>query len=156
MRHPQAKWAQSTAPSYPCRIGQRQTHAACMSKSATVDDRRELGRHGEDLAFEYLRRAGMLVLDRNWRPRGAGLRGELDIVAREGDELVVVEVKTRRSIAYGSPTEAITQRKLRAMRSLTLAWLEQRSIHAPAIRFDVVSIVIPPAGQPVMEHLRAV
>jgi len=127
-----------------------------MGESAAVDDRRELGRHGEDLAFEYLRRSGMLVLDRNWRPRGAGLRGELDIVARDGDELVVVEVKTRRSIAYGSPAEAITRRKLRALRSLTLAWLEQRSIHAPAIRFDVVSIVIPPAGQPVIEHLRAV
>lgn len=108
------------------------------------------------MAFEYLRRSGMLVLDRNWRPRGAGVRGELDIVARDGDELVVVEVKTRRSIAYGSPAEAITRRKVRALRSLTLAWLEQRSIHAPAIRFDVVAIVIPPAGQPVIEHLRAV
>ncbi len=127
-----------------------------MSDSTTHDDRRELGRRGEDLAFEYLRRSGMLVLDRNWRPRGAGVRGELDIVARDGDELVVVEVKTRRSIAYGSPAEAITRRKVRALRSLTLAWLEQRSIHAPAIRFDVVAIVIPPAGQPVIEHLRAV
>ncbi len=108
------------------------------------------------MAFEYLRRSGMLVLDRNWRPRGAGVRGELDIVARDGDELVVVEVKTRRSIAYGSPAEAITRRKVRALRSLTLAWLEHRSIHAPAIRFNVVAIVIPPAGQPVIEHLRAV
>lgn len=127
-----------------------------MSKSKTIDDRGELGRLGEDLAFEYIRRSGMLVLDRNWRPRGAGIRGELDIVAREGDELVVVEVKTRRSIAYGTPAESITRRKIRALRSLALAWLDHRSIHAPNIRFDVISIVIPPAGQPVIEHLRAV
>jgi len=127
-----------------------------MSDAKTVDDRKELGRRGEDMAFDYIRRSGMLVLDRNWRPRKAGVRGELDIVARDGDELVVIEVKTRRSIAFGSPVEAITRRKVRALRSLALAWLEQRSIHAPNIRFDVVSIIIPPAGQPVIEHLKAV
>jgi len=121
-----------------------------------METNQEIGRHGEDLAFDYVRQAGMLVLDRNWRPHGADVRGELDIIARDGDELVVVEVKTRRSIAYGTPAEAITRRKIRALRSLTLAWLDQRSIHAPNIRFDVISIIIPPAGQPVIEHLRAV
>ena len=121
-----------------------------------METNQEIGRHGEDLAFDYVRQAGMLVLDRNWRPHDADVRGELDIIARDGDELVVVEVKTRRSIAYGTPAEAITRRKIRALRSLTLAWLEQRSIHAPTIRFDVISIIIPPAGQPVIEHLRAV
>lgn len=127
-----------------------------MSDTSTSSDRIELGRRGEDLAFDYLRKSGMLVLDRNWRPTGAGVRGELDIVARDGDELVIVEVKTRRSIAYGAPVESITRRKIRALRSLALAWLDQRSIHAPNMRFDVVSIIIPPAGQPVIEHLRAV
>lgn len=131
-------------------------HAHGMSKAQPKDDRRELGRRGEDLAVDHLRRAGLLVLDRNWRPHRAGVRGELDIVAREGDELVVVEVKTRRSLAYGVPAESITQRKIRSLRSLALAWLEQRSVHAPNIRFDVVSIVIPPAGHPVIEHLRSV
>ena len=106
--------------------------------------------------MEYLRSRGLVVLDRNWRPRGQGVRGELDLVARDGNELVIIEVKTRRSIAYGSPVEAVTTRKMRSLRSLALAWLEHRSVHAPRIRFDVVAVTIPPAGQPVIEHLRAV
>lgn len=128
-----------------------------MSKStAAADDRTRIGHYGEQLAAKYLRSAGMVVLDRNWRPRGLGVRGELDLVARDGDELVIVEVKTRRSIAFGAPSEAVTARKLRSLRSLALAWLDDRCIHAPKLRFDVIAVTLPPAGQPVIEHLRAV
>lgn len=128
-----------------------------MSQSAAAaDDRTRIGHYGEQLAAEYLRSAGMVVLDRNWRPRGRGVRGELDLVARDGDELVIVEVKTRRSIAFGAPSEAVTARKLRSLRSLALAWLDDRCIHAPKLRFDVIAVTLPPAGQPVIEHLRAV
>jgi putative endonuclease len=128
-----------------------------MSHSTKATDSRQLtGQYGEQLAAEYLRSAGMILLDRNWRPRGRGLRGELDLVARDGDELVIVEVKTRRSIAFGAPSEAVTARKLRALRSLALAWLDDRCIHAPQLRFDVVAVTLPPAGHPVIEHLRAV
>lgn len=128
-----------------------------MSKStAAADDRTRIGHYGEQLAAEYLRSAGMVVLDRNWRPRGLGVRGELDLVVRDGDELVIVEVKTRRSIAFGAPSEAVTARKLRSLRSLALAWLDDRCIHAPKLRFDVIAVTLPPAGQPVIEHLRAV
>ena len=119
-------------------------------------DRTALGQRGEQLAMEYLRTQGMTVLDRNWRPRGQGVRGELDLVARDGDDLVIVEVKTRRSIAYGTAVEAVTTRKMRVLRSLALAWLDFRSVHAPRLRFDVVAVTIPPVGQPVIEHLRAV
>lgn len=127
-----------------------------MDVEQARDDRIALGQRGEQLALEFLRARGMVVLDRNWRPRGQGIRGELDLVARDGDELVIVEVKTRRSIAYGSPIEAITTRKMRSLRSLALAWLECRSIHAPRLRFDVIAVTFPPAGQPVLEHIRAV
>lgn len=127
-----------------------------MPTSEGTDDRIALGRRGEELAMEYLRTHDMVVLDRNWRPTGQGVRGELDLVARDGTDLVIVEVKTRRSLAYGSPIEAITTRKMRALRSLALAWLEHRSIHAPRLRFDVVAVTIPPAGQPVIEHVKAV
>lgn len=127
-----------------------------MNTVHTSDDRKELGQRGEQLAMEYLRSREMVVLDRNWRPRGQGVRGELDLVVRDGDALVIVEVKTRRSLAYGSPVESITTRKMRTLRSLALAWLEHRSIHAPRLRFDVIAVTIPPAGQPVIEHLRAV
>ncbi len=127
-----------------------------MEAEHARDDRIALGQRGEQLALEFLRARGMVVLDRNWRPRGQGIRGELDLVARDGDDLVIVEVKTRRSIAYGSPIEAITTRKMRSLRSLALAWLECRSIHAPRLRFDVIAVTFPPAGQPVLEHIRAV
>ncbi len=127
-----------------------------MDMDQRADDRIALGQRGEQMAMDYLRARGMVILDRNWRPSGQGVRGELDLVARDGDDLVVVEVKTRRTIAYGSPFEAVTKRKMRALRSLALAWLEHRSIHAPRLRFDVVGVTLPPAGQPVIEHLRAV
>ena len=118
--------------------------------------RQELGRLGEELAVDYFRQRGMLLLDRNWRPQRANLRGELDLVVRDEDTLVIVEVKTRRCLAFGSPAESVTRRKLRALHSLALAWLDQRQVHAPRMRFDVISITVPPAGQPVLEHLRGV
>lgn len=127
-----------------------------MESTQSVDDRIALGQRGEELALEYLRARGLVVLDRNWRPSRQGVRGELDLVARDGDDLVIVEVKTRRSIAYGAPIEAVTSRKMRTLRSLALAWLEHRSVHAPRLRFDVIAVTIPPVGQPVIEHVRAV
>jgi putative endonuclease len=126
---------------------------------AAINDaqtRQELGRLGEELAVDYFRQRGMLVLDRNWRPQRANLRGELDLVVRDEDTLVIVEVKTRRCLAFGSPAESVTRRKLRALHSLALTWLDQRQVHAPRMRFDVISITVPPAGQPVLEHLRGV
>lgn len=127
-----------------------------MQPPAHDDDRIALGQLGEQLAMQHLRSQGLIILDRNWRPQRQGVRGELDLIARDGNYLVIVEVKTRRCLAYGSAIEAVTTRKMRTLRSLALAWLEQRSIHAPQLRFDVVAVTIPPAGQPVIEHVKAV
>ena len=127
-----------------------------MPAADHVDHRRALVKRGEEIAATHLRTAGMLILDRNWRPHGSEAVGEVDLIARDGDALVIVEVKTRRSLAFGTPVEAVTRRKIRQLRSLALAWLDERSIHAPAMRFDLVAVTIPPAGQPVVEHLRAV
>lgn len=111
-----------------------------------------LGRYGEDVAARHLERVGLVVLDRNWRCD----EGELDIVARDGAVLVVCEVKTRRGEGYGSPAEAVTARKLRRLRRLALRWLDERQVHVPEIRFDVVGVIQPLAGGPVVEHLRGV
>ena len=73
---------------------------------------------GEEIAATHLRNAGMLILDRNWRPHGSEVAGEVDLIARDGDALVIVEVKTRRSLAFGTPVEAVTRRKIRQLRSL--------------------------------------
>ena len=127
-----------------------------MPAADHVDHRRALVIRGEEIAATHLRTAGMHILDRNWRPHGSEAVGEVDLIARDGDALVIIEVKTRRSLAFGTPVEAVTRRKIRQLRSLALAWLDERSIHAPAMRFDLVAVTIPPAGQPVVEHLRAV
>jgi putative endonuclease len=111
-----------------------------------------LGRYGEDLAVEFLRQQGLTIVARNWR-RPAG---ELDIIARDGGALVICEVKTRRSAAYGSPVEAVGPRKLRRLRELALLWLDEQQVHIPEIRFDVIGIIQPPVGRPVVQHLRGV
>jgi putative endonuclease len=112
----------------------------------------ELGRYGEDLAVEHLTAAGLAVIDRNWRCRA----GELDIVAREGGDLVFVEVKTRSGTGFGEPAEAVGPVKARRIRELACRWL---AANRPAgdleLRFDVVSIVRRRGYAPQVEHLRA-
>jgi putative endonuclease len=108
-----------------------------------------VGRHGEDLAEAYVREAGWTVLDRNWR----GARGELDLVALDGEELVAVEVKTRRSTAYGHPAEAVTARKLARVRRLAAQWLAAHDVHPRSVRIDVIAVVLPTRGAAQIDHL---
>lgn len=96
-----------------------------------------VGRFGEQLAAQRLTEAGMQILERNWRCR----EGELDIVAQDGHELVVVEVKTRSSDAFGVPAQAVTGAKAARIRTLTMLWLAgHRERSWPVIRFDVVAV----------------
>ncbi len=111
-----------------------------------------VGRYGERVAVAHLLEAGFEVLDRNWRC----CHGELDVVAVDGRCLVAVEVKTRRSTAAGHPLEAVTPRKVARLRRLLAAWLEEhREARWPEIRIDVISVLRPPRGAAVVEHLRA-
>lgn len=113
-----------------------------------------VGAYGERVAARLLTEAGMEVLDRNWRCP----RGEIDIVARDAaaDEVVFVEVKTRRSTAFGLPAEAVTPAKLARLRRLAGAWLSAHDVVAGGIRLDVVAVIVPAAGAAQAEHLRAV
>lgn len=99
-------------------------------------ERRELGRIGESLAASYLAGCGWDIVDRNVRYR----EGEIDIVAARGGILAFVEVKTRRSVAFGSPAEAVTWRKQRRIRALASRYLAEHHPRAHSIRFDVVDI----------------
>ena len=108
-----------------------------------------VGRYGEDVAARYVTAQGWTVLARNWRCAD----GELDIVALDGDELVAVEVKTRRSTAYGHPAEAVTHRKLARLRRLTARWLSEHDVRAVSVRVDVVAVLVPRAGAAQVEHL---
>jgi len=112
-----------------------------------------LGRRGETLAAEYLTASGFRVVERNWRCPV----GEIDIVAYEGSTLVIVEVKTRTTDAFGHPFEAITPAKLRRLHLLSAAWAEAREAGwQRELRVDVVGILCPESGPPVIQHLRAV
>jgi putative endonuclease len=111
-----------------------------------------LGRYGEDLAVRHLEEHGITVLERNWRC----VLGELDVIARDGQALVVCEVKTRRSSAYGTPVEAVTARKARRLRRLALQWLDERQVFVPTIRFDVIGVLQPPAGPASIVHVRGI
>lgn len=108
-----------------------------------------VGRFGEQVAADHLTAAGLKVLDRNWRCDV----GELDLVAADGAELVVVEVKTRRSATYGTPAEAVTWRKLARLRRLAAAWLAAHDVHPHSVRIDVVAVTMSRCGGPQVEHL---
>jgi putative endonuclease len=117
-----------------------------------VKDR--VGAYGERMAERHLVRAGMVVLDRNWRCRTREVVGEIDLVLRDGGTLVFCEVKTRTGTGHGLPAEAVGRAKAQRLRLLALAWLAQSRLRAPDIRFDVVAILVPPGGEVQIDHLR--
>jgi putative endonuclease len=111
-----------------------------------------VGKYGEDLAARHLVGAGFTVLARNWRCTA----GEIDIVARDGEVLVIAEVKTRTSTAYGMPAEAVTPRKADKLRELALMWLREHPGGGAEVRFDVVGVLLPRSGSAQLEHFRGV
>lgn len=97
----------------------------------------ERGRAGEALAEVYLREQGFSILCRNYRHKHA----EVDIVAMDKDELVIVEVKIRQNNLFGFPEEAVTHQKENLLKEAGYAYKEQNKISSP-VRFDVVAISI--------------
>jgi putative endonuclease len=114
------------------------------------DPRRALGQRAEQLAAEHLTRRGYHLIDRNYRWRG----GELDLVAREGDTLVFVEVRARTRAEWGAPFETINRLKQRRVIRAALHWLMTHDLTRAPARFDVVSIMLPPAGPPAIELIQ--
>jgi putative endonuclease len=100
------------------------------------DDRNRVGRRGEEIAARHLVRNGYRILERRFRTRF----GEIDLVAEEGGDLVIVEVKTRRGTASGLPEEAVDARKRRRLARLAQAYMQRRGFGERNFRFDVVSV----------------
>jgi putative endonuclease len=101
-----------------------------------------VGAYGERVAVRSLEDDGYAVLDRNFRTRN----GELDVVAVRGGTVVFVEVKTRRSLAFGVPSLAVTPRKAARIRTVAAEWLALHDLVDADVRFDVVSVLRPRAG----------
>ncbi|WP_101651791.1 YraN family protein [Brevibacterium ihuae] len=112
-------------------------------------DTMTLGRRGEMCARRHLEHRGWEILATNWRCS----RGEIDIVARDGEAVVFVEVKTRATARAGHPLEAVTPRKLAVLRGLALRWLAAQEEWFPVFRVDVIGILWN-RGAPELTHVR--
>lgn len=111
-----------------------------------------LGRRGEEIAARYLASRGLAIVERNWRCP----QGEIDVIARDGGELVFVEVKTRSSVAFGHPLESITPVKLARLRRLAAAWCDAHPGGHDTIRIDAIAVIAPCVGDVEVEHLERV
>lgn len=112
----------------------------------------ELGRRGEIVAAKWLEAAGCVVVERNWRCPS----GEIDLVLRDGTTTVFVEVKTRTSVAYGHPFEAITPIKRARLRRLAAEWCRERGPAPGDLRIDAVAVLDAWSSTPSVEHLAGV
>ena len=107
----------------------------------------DFGKQGEEIAVNYLIEKGYEILERNWRNR----HNEIDIIAKDGKELVIVEVKTRKSNNYGEPDLAVNKQKQRLLIYAANAYIFRNNLDINT-RFDIISIVFN-NGEPVIDHI---
>ena len=117
-----------------------------------VDTRKKLGNRGEKIAAKFLRKQGYQIIEKNYRSR----LGEIDIVAKEDESIVFVEVKTRCSTDFGLPEEALSYDKRRRLSKLALGYLAHRRIKDTNCRFDVVSILMDNKKVSKVKHIKLI
>jgi putative endonuclease len=119
------------------------------SKSWSKSRNQSIGAFGENVVAEYLKAAGITILDRNWRIR----EGEIDIVALSPDDRIIfVEVKTRSSSNFGHPLESINNRKAHRLQALALAWLAMHRNFGAAFQIDCAAVMIGADGQHTIDY----
>lgn len=111
----------------------------------------ELGKWGEDIATAYLEKNGYEIIERDWKSGHI----DLDIIAREGTTLVIVEVKTRRNRLFGDPEEAVDYRKRQSLRSAINHYVKSHRT-SNKVRFDIISIVGMIGSTPEIDHIKDV
>lgn len=109
----------------------------------------ELGKWGEALAAEFVEKQGYEILERDWKSG----HHDLDIIARDEDTLVIIEVKTRRNRLFGDPEEAIDYKKRLSLQSAINHYVKSHRIKIP-VRFDVISIVGMIGSTPEIDHIK--
>jgi putative endonuclease len=110
-----------------------------------------MGKYGEDLSAKYLQDRGYQIIERNWRCN----LGEIDLIAKEGNRIIFVEVKTRNGSGYGHPFEAITALKVSRMRKLAAQWCAENKSAGSKVRLDAIAVLIQ-NGKVAIEHLKQV
>ena len=106
-------------------------------------DKKELGKKGEEVAARFLKKNGYRIIETNYRCK----MGEMDIIGREKDTLVFVEVKTRTSTTFGPPQLAVNSSKQRQLSKVALNFLKEKKLEDVKARFDVVAILLGPKGE---------
>ena len=104
-------------------------------------------RHGEDLAYRFLRDRGYRIVARNFRQRGG--RGELDLIGWDGEQLACIEVKTRKNADFGAPEEFVGREKRRLAVSAAHEYARRAGIEPQLLRYDIVGVTLEP--QPRLE-----
>ncbi|WP_410769271.1 YraN family protein [Fontibacillus sp. BL9] len=139
-KHP--AWAKHPAEPKPLLSADASVTAKLPASSykRSKDGRKARGRWAEQLAEDYLKKQGYKIVERNWRCR----TGELDLIAMQGNILVIVEVRSRsaQSAAFGTPAESITPRKIKQVRDTAAVYLHRTSQIEAKIRFDMIGIVM--------------
>ncbi|MFU8859328.1 MAG: YraN family protein [Cyclonatronaceae bacterium] len=108
----------------------------------------ETGREGEEIAVRFLEQKNWTVIDRNYR----FMKAEVDIVAYDGKQIIVVEVKTRRGTGFGEPEDSVTDQKKKQLYKATQAWLYERKMEGAPVRFDVIAVILKKNADPVVRH----
>lgn len=113
-------------------------------------EKAKLGQWGENLAADYLQKQGYRIIERNFR----NALGEIDIIAREGDTLCFVEVRTKTSLEQGHPLESISERKKRHMIRMAASYLKDKRLFDADVRFDVVAVLPENEGEDRLELIK--
>ncbi len=106
-------------------------------------EKKELGRKGEETALRFLKKKGFRIIEKNYVCK----MGEMDIIAKEKDILVFVEVKTRTSTLFGPPQLAVNSSKQRQLSKVALNYLKEKQLGDVKARFDVVAILLGARGE---------
>lgn len=110
----------------------------------------DLGRKGEKIALKYLKKSGFEIIESGFR----ALRGEIDIIAKEKDTIVFVEVKTRTSYEFGTPLEAVDFKKQAQIKKIASIYISKKFQKFIPCRFDVIGIIMNKKGEPEISHIR--
>ncbi|MDT8317688.1 MAG: YraN family protein [bacterium] len=102
-----------------------------------TEERNTLGKRGEEFAADFLIKKGYKIKERNYK----SALGEIDIIALNGTTIVFIEVKTRTSLIFGRPFEAVTKKKQRQISKTALYYMSTKKIGETAARFDIVSVI---------------